>query len=368
MSIDKIIINNYKSIKHLDLDVNRLNVFIGANGSGKSNIISIFKLFNKIYHKGIGEMFTSEGFNSLTYRGSKVSKEISGTIIFDNNQYPGNKNSYHFSLVELIDTGGAFFKAENVGFNRKTLSTSDLENWKYSPIGSNILESNLKESTHYYAQYTRKAFDRFRVYHFHDTSSSSAMKQFSDEFDNFFLREDAKNIASVLLNLQLNYPIKYNTIVSLVRLILPSFGDFYLRKDNSSGKVRLLWTNEGNDQIMGPNQFSDGTIRFICLATVLNQSDMPDTIIIDEPELGLHPTAVNILASMIKTTSLSTQIILATQSPLLLDSFELEDIITVEFRENQSVVQRPDPSRLSVWLEEYSLGDIWQKNLIGGRP
>ena len=115
-------------------------------------------------------------------------------------------------------------------------------------------------------------------------------------------------------------------------------------------------------------RLSDGTLRFICLTTALLQPDPPSAIIIDEPELGLHPYAIEILAELIEATARKTQLIVSTQSPALLDYFEPKDIIIVNRKKGASVFERLNKEDLSTWLKDYSLGDLWRKNIIAGGP
>jgi predicted ATPase len=137
-----------------------------------------------------------------------------------------------------------------------------------------------------------------------------------------------------------------------------------LSKDN----IEIEWTERESDVPMKAHQLSDGTIRFMCIAALLLQPDPPTTIIIDEPELGLHPYAITVLAGLLKSASKRVQVIVSTQSVPLVNEFEADDLIVVDREENQSVFRRPDPTALKDWLEEYSLGELWEKNVFGGRP
>ena len=98
------------------------------------------------------------------------------------------------------------------------------------------------------------------------------------------------------------------------------------------------------------------------------EPELPGMVVVDEPEIGLHPYAVSVIASLLKKASHHAQLIIATQSPLLLDECEPEDVVCVERREQESVFSRPNPDSLHEWLADYSLGEVWQKNVIGGGP
>ena len=186
--------------------------------------------------------------------------------------------------------------------------------------------------------------------------------------DNEYLRFDAANIAPFLYHLREDeIDNTYQQIVDVIRLVAPFFEDFIL-KPNKNEKIRLLWRQKGSDYPLKPHHLSDGTIRFICLATALLQPYPPSTIIIDEPELGLHPYAIEVLAELIHSASQKTQLIISTQSPALVDYFEAQNIIVVKRKKGESTFQRLIPEKLSVWLEDYSLGDLWRKNIVTGGP
>lgn len=211
----------------------------------------------------------------------------------------------------------------------------------------------------------------WRVYHFHDTSSSARVKQIHGINDNEYLRDDARNLAAFLYRLKKQHETHYKRIVKSIQLVAPFFGDFHLRPtvDNPE-KIQLEWTERGQDEPFTASALSDGTLRFICLATVLQQPAefMPAAILIDEPELGLHPFAVSVLGAMMKSAAQRHQLIVSTQSVELVNEFDAEDLIVVDKRGGASTFHRPDEQALAEWLSEYSLGELWKKNLLGGRP
>ena len=211
----------------------------------------------------------------------------------------------------------------------------------------------------------------WRLYHFHDTGSSALVKQIHGINDNEYLREDARNLAAFLYRLQHQHEEHYQRIVKTIRLVAPFFGDFHLRPTVANPeKIQLEWTERGQDVPFTASALSDGTLRFICLATVLLQPEgfMPASILIDEPELGLHPFAITVLGGLMKATSQRHQLIVSTQSVELVDEFEADDLIVVDKAGGASTFTRPDRQALAEWLKEYSLGEVWKKNLLGGRP
>jgi predicted ATPase len=220
-------------------------------------------------------------------------------------------------------------------------------------------------------EYIYDAISSWKIYHFHDTGKNASMRRSETIDDNDYLRFDAANIAPFLLDLKnskrSSKTTAYRQIVDTIRLVTPFFDDFILRPYNNE-KVRLNWRQKGSDYPLKPQHLSDGTLRFICLTTALLQPNPPSTIIIDEPELGLHPYAIEILAELIKSVSRKTQLIISTQSPTLVDYFEPEDIIVVNREKGASTFTRLNKGELAVWLDDYSLGDLWRKNIVTGGP
>jgi predicted ATPase len=222
------------------------------------------------------------------------------------------------------------------------------------------------------AQLIQQALNSISVYHFQDASMTAALRQHRYISDDRRLAPEAGNLAAFLLRLrEESGGVAYKRIVSTIRMIAPFFGDFDLEPTGPYKKEIILnWREKGSDQVFGPHQLSDGTLRTICLITLLLQpeAELPDLIIVDEPELGLHPYALNVVASLFKKASHHTQMLVSTQSSSFLDNFDPEDIVVVNREGKESQFQRPDPEKLKAWLDDYSLGEVWEKNVIGGGP
>jgi len=153
-------------------------------------------------------------------------------------------------------------------------------------------------------------------------------------------------------------------------LIAPFFKDFVLKPEINPNYIQLRWQDRNSDYEFRAHQLSDGTLRTMVLITLLLQpeTDLPVLIVLDEPEIGLHPYAIHIIASLIQSVSAQTQIILATQSCTFLDYFEPEQVIVVGQEQGLSSFKRLDSASLSEWLEEYTLSELWEKNVTGGHP
>jgi len=206
------------------------------------------------------------------------------------------------------------------------------------------------------------------VYQFHNTSETARIRQRWSVTDNQHLKEDGANLAPFLLRIREQHPAHYQRITGTLRQIAPFFADFVLEPENAT--LLLRWRELGNDVVFGPHQASDGILRAMALGALLLQpkEELPAVIILDEPELGLHPRAISILAGLLQGASSHSQVIVATQSPVLLDHFEPEQVIVAEREGAESVFRRLNAEKLSSWLEEYTMSELWDKNVLGGRP
>jgi predicted ATPase len=349
-----------------DLRFDPLNVLIGANGSGKSNLIGFFKLLNWMtpapgnLQEHIG---TVGGANSILHDGAAVTPQIEADLKFETE---AGMNEYYIRLFHAAqDT--LIFAEERYRYSR--FDFGGQANWR--DLGSGHRESALNKAATFgdeTAQFILKALKRCVVYQFHNTSSTARLKQRWAMDDNYFLKEDAANLAPFLFRLREQKPKYYERITATIRQIAPFFADFELQPVN--GTVILQWREKGSDLIFGPHQASDGSLRLFALLTLLLQPEeqLPAVIILDEPELGMHPYAINIIAGLLRSVSTRSEVILATQSMTLLGYFEPEEIIVVDRPRRESHFRRLEAEPLKEWLQEYSLPELWEKNVIGGRP
>ena len=354
--LSRIVIHGFKSIKNCDIKLNCINVMIGSNGAGKSNFISAFDMLQNVISKNLQFWVQMNGLNSIFYNGRKTTEEICFEIY-------SNTNSYGFTLVPT-DDNRVIFKNEFLGYDGIIANASTAhEESKWENTGNGAEVDFLKKDM--------LAKQNWRVYHFHDTSRSAKVKQVHMLSNNLVLMRDASNLAAFLYRLKQYYPESYEEIVETIRLIAPYFNDFILLpQEGNMEQIILKWQQKGTEDVFYASQLSDGTLRFICLAVLLLQPAelQPSTIIIDEPELGLHPYAITVFAEMVKQISGYKQIIISTQSVELLNEFDVKDIIVVDRGENGSEFKRLNEKELHIWLEnDYALGDLWQKNLLGGR-
>lgn len=358
--INNIQIENYKSIRFLSIDMSPINILIGSNGAGKSNFISFFKLLKNINDRNLQLYVAEEGSSEdILYFGSQVSEYISGQIEFD------KTNRYSF-VLKPNKSNKFYFKSEIASFNKKVYGQVGWCPQEWNHGGDESILHNKQTAI---SQYVRGYMESFRVFHFHDTGKTSKLRKPAQVNDNEFLREDGSNLPAFLYWMQEKYPKDFKKIEMVIRSVAPYFEKFNLTPDKlNEDQIRLRWKENGSDAYFDAKHLSDGTLRFIALTTLLLQPEAPEVIIIDEPELGLHPFAIGKLAGLIKKASARTQIIISTQSVNLVDNFAPEEIITVDRKENQSVFNRLDSGELKDWLNDYTISDLWNKNVIGGRP
>jgi predicted ATPase len=361
--LDRIHIAGYKSIRDQSLALRPLNVLIGANGAGKSNFIGVFRLINEIVESNLQfAVAQSGGADRLLHFGGKVSEEIAIDLHFGPNTYscrlaPAAGDRLIFREERITYQGATYEKpfpvALGQGGHKETGLYDEVARRPVPSIASHVLHS----------------FQSWKIYHFHDTSAAAKVKQTGDLADNDALRPDARNLAAFLFRLQETQPAAFQNIEDTVRLVAPFFGRFNLRPDRlNPKKIRLEWEEKGSDTYFDAHAMSDGTLRFLSLATLLLQPELPATILIDEPELGLHPYAVNVLADLLHSASTRTQLLVSTQSVTLVNQLSPEDVVVVDRKGVESEFRRLGEEEIATWLDDYSLGELWEKNVLGGRP
>jgi len=366
-SLTHIAISGYKSIEKMSLGLGPLNVLIGPNGAGKSNLVSFFKLLNEMMGDRLQDFIgRSGGADCLLFYGKKTTTQIEAALTF---QTEVGENKYSLRLAHAAGET-LIFTEERVHFQRERHPGKPYE----KSLGAGHRETRLHEVTEegdLTAKSIRWLLNNCRVFQFHDTSDTSKMRGICYINDNRFLRHDAGNLAAILYKLREMQEAAYHQIVGTIRQIAPWFGDFVLEPMELNRESILLdWQEKGVDEVFGPHQISDGTLRAMALITLFLQpkENLPSVMVIDEPELGLHPSAIVVLAALVRQAACHCQIMLATQSTCLLDEFETEDIIVVDREDRRSTFRRLEPNELGEWLEDYSLSELWEKNVIGGGP
>ena len=363
-------IKGFKSIgKEQEITFGDINVMIGANGVGKSNLVSFFRLLSYLTTDKLQFGIGKQGYaDSILYYGSQKTDRFSATLKFEDDLCI---DEYSFALT-YANRGQMMFAYETVYCKLKDKMARTIGTQKN--LGSGHKESLLQgKAQGFEAKKIRTHLIRCRVYQFHNTSDTAYIRQPCSINDNHYLKSDAGNLAAFLYEMKYSEIGRdyYQRIIDSIQNIMPQFQDFFLEplKENPH-QILLQWIAKTHENIFGAHQISDGSLRFMALATLLLQppKNLPNLIIIDEPELGLHPEALVDLAGMIKIAAQNCQIILSTQSAYLLNFFEVKDIIVVNSKNDTTVFEHLDEKKLGIWLNDYTMAEIWDKNLIGGRP
>jgi predicted ATPase len=344
--MDYIEIKGYKSIKDLHLELKPINVLIGANGAGKSNFISFFNFLKTAYDGDLKSFVTGRGIDTVLHNGRKETESIFTQLSFDK-----EINSYDFRLK--VENKTFVVQSEKLWFCEK--------DWE---IADSSTELKVRTSGIHRAKYINSYLNGLKVYHFHDTGVDSPFNSDCKVIDNRTLQSKGGNLAAFLYKLKTDDEIVYNRIVKVIQSVAPYFKDFELVPNGNN--IFLAWRDKFSENLYGASDLSDGTIRFIALATLFLQPAPPAVIIIDEPELGLHPFAISKLAGLVQSVAnKGTQVILSTQSVELVNCFSPEDIITVDNIDGESVFNRLQESELSEWLKnDYMIGDMWRQNIL----
>ena len=360
--LEQLTVTNFKSIRDQELKLDRLNVFIGGNGSGKSNLVGVFHFLNQVAGSELQTYVgVAGGADSVLHFGRKHSPELAIGLEFGRGT---DANGYRFDLVPT-EEDAFIFKDEFIWYHDRARYPAPYT----ISLGSGHKEAKLPKSKEHVAGYVRSDLESYRIYHFHDTSATARVKQTGNIDDNRMLRHDAGNLAAFLYRLQQASPTHFHNIEDTIRQIAPFFEGFQLEPSRlSPDKIRLEWKEKGSDAYFNAHALSDGTLRFMCLATLLLQPSLPSVVLLDEPELGLHPAAITLLAALLQSAAVRTQVLVATQSVSLVNQFTPDDVWIVEREEGASVFRHLKETDLSIWLDGYAIGELWEKNVIGGRP
>jgi predicted ATPase len=362
-----------KGFKSIDADAGQriplgdVTVLLGANGAGKSNLVSFFKMLNYMTTGALGQYVGKQGVSRLLFYGPKETESISFELRFENH---GAVDIYQVRLSYGLPDR-LFISGEKVLYHKKN-QEKPLEFF----LQSNRDVLGLKTDTGSISKILYSLLSGIRTYQFHDTSDTAKIKDRGYVDDAKYLRHDAGNLAAFLKMLKghVSYTKYYDRIVRHIQRIMPQFGDFDMEPiPGNKDYVRLNWKDaSGSDYLFDPYQISDGSLRFMALAALLLQPPklLPKFIVLDEPELGLHPAAIAELSGMVKIAAQNTQVLLATQSARLVDEFLPDELVIVERDENRhcSTFKKLDSEELSDWLNRYSLSELWEKNVLGGQP
>jgi predicted ATPase len=357
-------IKGYKTIKAIEnFEPKSINILIGPNGAGKSNFFSFFKVLSWMLNAD-GKLQEHVAFlggaNDILHDGAEMTKSIDGHIVLE------TKTEYIEYIFSLM-----FAKPDKLIFKEEKYATSakgSEEIVKWINFGVGHEEAKLPEVETYHGKIILHLLRQLIVYQFHNTSDTAPMRLKCSQTESRWLKQNGENLAGFLFKLQESEKPYYLRIVKYIRLVLPFFDDFILYPE--FGQILLRWKEKGTNKEFNAGQASDGMLRTMALISLLaqNPKDLPAVLFLDEPELGLHPSAIDAVAGLIKAASSYCQVFVATQSISLVNNFVLDDLVVIDRKGRNSAYHRPDVANLQVYLDEFSTGQIWEKNIIGGRP
>lgn len=361
--IRSVTIEGFRSLKNIqNLELPPLTVLIGANGAGKSTLIRFFEMLSwMLKAKNLQEFVLRHGGgDDQFFMGARKTPRIRAELCLETEK---GHNDYRFELAHISAGDSVMVMNEAYRYSAHDIPTK--AKWtELEPVGK---ESSLLDKKSKTAQTIVNLLRQCSTYQFHDTSINAAIHNRWDVTESFRLRSDGGNLAAVLLDLRKTDGKRYALIVKQIGRVLPAFKDFVLEEE--AGKVLLRWVGRQSDKVFGSHLTSDGSLRLFCLLTLLSlpPERLPDVMFFDEPELGLHPHAITLVAEMFKRLSKKRQIFIATQSPYLVDCFELENIIVATANNGETVLRNLPREHYQRWLdEEYQLSEIWLQQATGG--
>lgn len=370
--IERVHIRGFRSLADVEFRPQPgASVLIGANGSGKSNFMRFFDLLSwMLKSRRLRDFVTGEGgADDQLHCGSATTRSLDADIEI---RTVTGRNDYRFSLVSA-HPDRLMFTEEAFRYSRADFGGE--ADWHH--LGSGHLEAEIVQAGHaepspttnpQTARTVTYLLRNCAVHQFHNTGSSSNLKKRWDAEEQTYMRTDGGNLAAILHRLEREDLPRYERICRDIARVLPGFDRFQI--EEQYGKVALRWRSTHSDKTYGAHLTSDGSLRFFALVTLLNlpAEMLPDVLLLDEPELGLHPKAISLIGDMIGALAERRQVIVATQSPLLVDAFGLDQIFVLEITDGRTQLHQPDADGLRAWLDDFSVGELWQKNLLGGRP
>jgi len=360
--ITEVSIEGFRSLKHIEkLQLPQLTVLIGANGVGKSSFIRFFEMLGWMLRaRNLQEFVVRKGGgDDQFFMGSRTTPQIKAELRIATGK---GFNDFRFELAHL--SAGDTVILTDEAYRYSDVKKSGEAGWsRLSGVGK---ESALPDQTNKTAKTIHALLRQCSTYQFHDTSANASIHQRWDISDSVRLRSDGGNLAAVLLDLRDNDVPRYRQLVRQIQRVFPTLEDFVL--EPVAGKVLLRWKSKYSDKVFGAHLTSDGSLRLFCLLTLLSLPDerLPDMLFFDEPELGLHPHAITLVSEMLKRVARTRQVFIATQSPYMVNCFDLENIIVAEARDGATTLRNMPNKQYQQWLDDdYLLSDIWLKTPVG---
>jgi len=360
--ITEVTIEGFRSLKRIEkLQIPPLSVLIGANGVGKSNFIHFFEMLGWMLRaRNLQEFVLRKGGgDDQFFMGSRATPQIKAELRIATQK---GFNDYRFEMAHL--SAGDTVMLTHEAYRYSDASRDTKAGW--SQIHNIGKESALPDQTEKRPKTIHALLRQCSTYQFHDTSDNAELHKRWDTSDYVRLRSNGGNLAAILLDLRENDAPRYRQLVYQIQRVFPMLEDFAL--EPVAGKVLLRWKSKYSDKVFGAHLTSDGSLRLFCLLTLLSLPDerLPDILFFDEPELGLHPHAITLVSEMLKRVAETRQVFIATQSPYMVDCFDLENIIVAEAQDGATTLRNLPKEQYQQWLDDdYLLSDIWLKTPIG---
>jgi predicted ATPase len=356
--LKRISLKGFRSIREMNLPLGPINILIGPNGAGKSNFISFFRFMKKLLDRELQLHVRTQlnGADRTLFFGRKRTEILEIEL-----EVP--PVTYTSILTPSVDDT-LVFVTEYLTAAPEVIRSGRMKITMPGALESHLPPTSAFEELPFFGQISKSISEWF-VYHFHDTSDKAKVKTSYSIHANARLMAHGENLAAFLYGIR--NETAYRRIVKAIQRVAPFFHDFQFQPEPND-MIRLRWKHVGSDDYFDATMLSDGTLRFMLLATLLLQPKPPGMLILDEPELGLHPFAMQLLAGMIKSVSDTTQIIASTQSVTLINQFSWQDLVVVEQADHATNLRRLKEEQVADWLEKYRLGDVWEMNALGGTP
>jgi len=352
----------------IDLELRPLNVLIGANGSGKSNLIEAFgvikgaarHLTEGLNREGLAKEWLHKGKGEARFE-AWVRADGPGPVLRHELVLLEQKGRLELGEERILDGGEGpvyDFREGNALLRNGRGIRADRVSREESVLTRLIDPENFVEFARLEASYRWMQMHR----NFDFGHRSRMREAVSREIRSDHLMDGGQNVAAVLSQ----FPgAARREVVRCLRDVYEGIVDFQVRAGDSD--IRLFVEEEGGIEI--PMwRLSDGTLRYLCLLAILLHPEPPPFVVIEEPELGLHPDLIHLVAKLLRGASGRMQLVVTTHSRQLIDALgdEPEAVVVCEKQDGESRFERLDGERMKNWLDRYSLGELWGIGELGG--
>lgn len=384
MKLTQLIIQNYRSLADCTLPLRDLAVIIGPNGAGKTALLEVFQLLKRGSQQELAKFLeTQGGFHAvLNHReGDSISIELSIDAESEESDSPihyqfelkGRPLGYTIASERLewqtdrnasapfryIDAGHGEVRYADPASPESTTPV-----WGYDPLELALAQAPQVNGE---VDALRRTLSQTELYGALDVSPRGIIRLPQSLTPTTLPGPNGDNLFSALYNLRASHRDVYDRIIDLLH---QGFADF----DGvefpvvGAGQVTLAWYERGDSQPFYPNQLSEGTLRFLWISTLLLSPELPGRLLLDEPEISLHPELLKLLAALLQDASARSAIVVATHSPDLIRWLEPEEVLVADKEDGATRFTWADQMNLDEWLDEYTLRDLWLMGNLGGRP